>query len=152
MRRAMPTRPLWPLKNSQSASHAARAIALTRPALCDSESLNTFSPLAAPAGRMASRAFMSLHIDLRADHGDAAADVGPVLDIGPVEGCRVKGSSKLDHVGGSTVSLLGGLHRAFRLSDIRKSSPPEKDGFLIERCSGGLPDSRFRGHDVGDWR
>ena len=123
MRRAMQTRPLWPLKNSQSASPAARAIALTLRVLCDSESLNTFSPLAAPAGRMASRAFMSLHIDLGADHGDAAADVVPVLDIGPVEDRRVKGGGKLDHVGGSTISLLGGTHAVAATTGLDSGEP-----------------------------
>ena len=59
MRRAIPTRPLWPLKNSQSANPAALAIAFTRRAIWDSDSPNTFSSLATPAGRMASSAFMA---------------------------------------------------------------------------------------------
>ena len=45
MRRAMPTRPLWPLNNSQSANPAALAIALTRRAICHSDSPKTFSSL-----------------------------------------------------------------------------------------------------------
>ena len=50
IRRAMPTRPLWPLKNSQSASPAALAITFTRRAICDSDSPNTFCPPPTPAG------------------------------------------------------------------------------------------------------
>ena len=59
MRRAMPTRPLWPLKNSQSANPAALAMALTRRAIWDSDSLNTFTPPPIPTGRIASRAFIA---------------------------------------------------------------------------------------------
>ena len=59
MRRAMPTRPLWPLKSSQSANPAALAIAFTRLAICDSESPNTFTSPPTPAGRMAFRARMA---------------------------------------------------------------------------------------------
>ena len=59
MRRAMPTRPLWPLKFSQSGRPAARATAFTRRAICDSDNPNTLSFLATPAGRMASRARMA---------------------------------------------------------------------------------------------
>ena len=59
MRRAMPTRPLWPLKNSQSARPAALAIAFTRRAIWDSDSPNTFTSLATPAGRIAERAPMA---------------------------------------------------------------------------------------------
>ena len=40
MCRAMPTRPLWPLKNSQSASADALAIPFTRLAICDADRLN----------------------------------------------------------------------------------------------------------------
>ena len=54
-----PTRPLWPLKNSQSTRPAALAITFTRRAICDSDSPNTFLLLATPAGRMASNAFMA---------------------------------------------------------------------------------------------
>ena len=49
-------RPLCPLKNSQSVKPAALAIAFTLRAICDSDSPKTFSLLATPAGRMASRA------------------------------------------------------------------------------------------------
>ena len=59
MRRAMPTRPLWPLKNSQSANPAALAMAFTRRAICDSDSPNTFTSPPAPAGRMAFKACMA---------------------------------------------------------------------------------------------
>ena len=59
MRRAMPTRPPWPLKNSQSASLAALAMTFTRRAIWDSDSPNTFSSLATPAGRMVLRARMA---------------------------------------------------------------------------------------------
>ena len=59
MRRAMPTRPLWPLKNSQSARPAARATAFTRRAIWDSDNPNTFAPPPTPDGRMASSARMA---------------------------------------------------------------------------------------------
>ena len=59
MRRTMPTRPLWPMKNSQSARLAALAIAFTRRAICDSDHPNTFSLPSTPAGRMAFRASMA---------------------------------------------------------------------------------------------
>ena len=42
MRLAMPTRPLWPLKNSQSTRPAALAITFTRRAICDY--VNFFQP------------------------------------------------------------------------------------------------------------
>ena len=58
-RRAMPTRPLWPLKNSQSARPAALAITFTRRAICDSDSPNTFTLPPTSAGRMASSARMA---------------------------------------------------------------------------------------------
>ena len=58
MRRAMPTRPLCPLKNSQSVKPAALAMAFTHREICDSDRPKTFSLLATPAGRMASKAFM----------------------------------------------------------------------------------------------
>ena len=48
MRRAMPTRPLWPLNNSQSANPAALAIALTRRAICDSDSPRLFRRWSTP--------------------------------------------------------------------------------------------------------
>ena len=45
MRRAMPTRPPCLLKNSQSESPAALAMAFTRREICDSDNPNTFSSL-----------------------------------------------------------------------------------------------------------
>ena len=51
MRRAMPTRPLWPLNNSQSLKPAALAIAFTRRAIWDSDSLNKFSSLLPSGGQ-----------------------------------------------------------------------------------------------------
>ena len=93
MRRAIPTRPLWLLKNSQLTSPAALAIALTRRAICDSESPNTFTSLPAPTGRMAQGPHgdgsdgqhgpLGQGVGLGADHGDAAAAVVPGLDISP---------------------------------------------------------------------
>ena len=59
MRRAMPPRPLWPLKNSQSERPAALAIAFTRRAIWDSDSPNTFTSPPAPTSRRASRARMA---------------------------------------------------------------------------------------------
>ena len=80
----MPTRPLWPMKNSQSARPAALAIAFTRRAICDSDHPNTFSLPSTPAGRMAFRASMAAGVMattvpwasasvLERTHGDAAA-------------------------------------------------------------------------------
>ena len=87
-------RPLWPLKNSQSASPAALAITFTSRSICDSDSPNTFCPPPTPIGRMASKARMAaggdghhgtlgLRVGLGADHGDAAAAVVPVLQVAP---------------------------------------------------------------------
>ena len=59
MRRAMPTRPLWPLKSSQSGRPAALAMAFTRRAIWDSDSPNTFWSPPTAAGRMAERACMA---------------------------------------------------------------------------------------------
>ena len=59
MRRAMPTRPLWPLKNSQSANPAALAMSFTRRAIWDYDSPNTLSSVLTPAGRMAESASMA---------------------------------------------------------------------------------------------
>ena len=56
MRLAMPTRPLWPLKNSQSVNPAALAITFTRRAICDSDNPNTFTSPPTPTGRRASKA------------------------------------------------------------------------------------------------
>ena len=62
IRRAMPTRPLWPLKNSQSVRPAALAITFTRREICDSESPNTLTSPPTPAGRMAERAPMAAEV------------------------------------------------------------------------------------------
>ena len=92
-RRAMPTRPLWPLKNSQSTRPAALAMTFTRRSTCDSDSPNTFTSPPTPIGRMASRARMAAGVmattapwastSVLADHGDAAAAVVPALQVAP---------------------------------------------------------------------
>ena len=51
----MPTRPLWPLKNSQLARPAALAMTFTRREICDTDSPKTFTSPPAPTARMASR-------------------------------------------------------------------------------------------------
>ena len=95
MRRAMPTRPLWPLKNSQSERPADLAITFTRRAICESDSPNTFT---APPTRRRPDGFQRFHdggsdghhgalgfgVGLGADYGDAAAAVVPALDVAQV--------------------------------------------------------------------
>ena len=94
MRLAMPTRPLWPLKNSQFSSPAALAMAFTRRAICDSDSPNTFTSPPTPAGRIGGERphgggsdghhrALGLGVGLGADHGDPAASVLPALDVAP---------------------------------------------------------------------
>ena len=96
MRRAMPTRPLCPLKNSQfGQTPRPWPIAFTRRAICDSDSPNTFC-LTTNTGRpdgvqsfhcgmgvMATTAPCSFRVGLGADHGDAAAAVVPALGVAP---------------------------------------------------------------------
>ena len=52
MRLAMPTRPLWPLKNSQSSNPVDLEVALTRQAIWDSYSPNTLTLTPTAAGWM----------------------------------------------------------------------------------------------------
>ena len=98
MRRAIPTRPLWPLKNSQSARPAALAVTFTRRAICDSDN-RTPSPdhQRPPAGSRPVPAWqrgdghhgtLGLGVGLGADHGDAAAAVVPALHVAPSESRR----------------------------------------------------------------
>ena len=94
---AMPTLPLWPLKNSQSARPAALVITFTRRAICDSNSPSTCSPPPpTPTGRMASKGShggwsdghhgaLGFHFGLGADDGDTAAAVVPALHVAPGE-------------------------------------------------------------------
>ena len=93
---AIPTRPLWPLKLSQSGSPAALATAFTRRAICDADNPNTFSSLATPTGLMASRAFMAVGVMattapwastsvLERMTVNAAAAVGPAFNVAPGE-------------------------------------------------------------------
>ena len=93
MRRAMPTRPLWPLKNSQSANPAALAITLTRRAIWDSDSPKTFLQRQLPpagwrkappgGGGDGDCGALGLGVGLGADDGDAAAAVVPAHNIAP---------------------------------------------------------------------
>ena len=65
MRRAMPTRPLWPLKNSQSANPAALAMAFTRRAIWDFDNLKAFLLSSTSAGRMGFRSYNIFGDDLQ---------------------------------------------------------------------------------------
>ena len=92
----MPARPPCLLKNCQSANPAALAIAFTRRAIWDSDSTNTLTSPATPAGLIASRALhggggdghhgaLGLDVGLGANDGDAAAAVVPALHVAPGE-------------------------------------------------------------------
>ena len=90
MRRAMPTRPLWPLKNSQSANPAAWAIPLTRRGdlrFRQPEHLHLTTSARRPDGVQSlhgggsdgHHGALGLDVGLGADDGDAAAAVIPIL-------------------------------------------------------------------------
>ena len=88
IRRAMPTRPLWPLKNSQSEGPAALAITFTRREICDFDSPNTFLPTtnthrpddvqgAHGGGGNGHHGILGLNVGLGMNHSDAAVTVVP---------------------------------------------------------------------------
>ena len=149
MRRAMPTRPLWPLKNSQSASPAARAMAFTRRAIWDSDSPNTFSVTASPrrpdgvqrlhgGGGDGHHRALGLGVGLRTDDGDAAGAVVPALHVAPGQRSRLgaaqSGVGQRCHQGQVKLRPLLGLLGCFNAA----AAPAGLDG--------GEPD---HGEDVG---
>ena len=126
MRLAMPTRPLCPLKNSQSANPAALATTFTRRAICDSDNPNTFCLPSTPAGRMAESACMAAGVMattaprasasvLGADHGEAAAAVVPAPHVAPSQRGRLGAPQPRvgqdGHQGDVELGPFGGLFR-----------------------------------------
>ena len=65
MRRAMPARPLWPLKDSQSTNPAALSMAFTRRAIWDFDNPKTFLLAPTSAGRMAFKSYNIFGDDLQ---------------------------------------------------------------------------------------
>ena len=126
MRLAMPTRPLCPLKNSQSANPAALATTFTRRAICNSDNPNTFCLPSTPAGRMAESACMAAGVMpttaprasasvLGADHGEAAAAVVPAPHVAPSQRGRLGAPQPRvgqdGHQGDVELGPFGGLFR-----------------------------------------
>ena len=97
MRLAIPTRPLWPLKNSQSANPRGPGDGLHPPGdlrLRPPEHLlPATNPLRPDGGKRGHggggdghHGALGLGVGLGADHGDAAAAVVPALHVAPGEG------------------------------------------------------------------
>ena len=148
----MPTRPLSPLKFSQS----ARPVALAGPSPGGRSAIPTARPPSphhqpppagwrpGPAwhrGEVASTAALGFGVGLGADHGDAAAAVVPALHVAPGEGAA---SERLGPASDSAATkATSNFLRSLACSGVSRPWPRRRGWTTVSRLTARVPACRW---------